>query len=373
MNSLLKGIERGFRRFLLKSLRLFSRPKTALPPGTDFNACKFLFIRQDRIGDVLVSTPLFHALRSAYPRAVIDVLLSTNNAFVLDHDPAIRRRWIYQKSPWKAIPVLRGIRKERYDFVIDLMDNPSATSTLVMLLANGKWNVGLEKENSYAYDIIVPLRSRKETHIIDRLAEILTVFRVSSDGPEFRVRYTTAGESDGFAARVLQEAGAAPRCIGVNISAGTDARFWGIARYRSLLSLLKEHYSRFSLLILHKPSDRKRALEIAEGVPGSVVPPDMSFDQFAALIKRMDLLVTPDTSAVHLASAFSIPSVVLYVQSDRNLRIWEPYRSVCEAVVTHEEDLTAIDVATVFGAIQRVMQRIPAEKDSRSSDIAQTV
>ncbi|MEX0735877.1 MAG: hypothetical protein WD182_00435, partial [Bacteroidota bacterium] len=154
---LLKQTEIGFRQGLLRMLRVFVKRGNPLPRDLDFNSCTFLFVRQDRIGDVLVSTPLIHALKKHYPGATVDFLLSTNNHFVLEHEPLVRNRWIYRKNPQGAIETLVTIRRQHYDFVIDLMDNPSTTSTVICLCSGGKWSVGLSKENAYAYDIAVPL------------------------------------------------------------------------------------------------------------------------------------------------------------------------------------------------------------------------
>ncbi|HTY37742.1 MAG TPA: glycosyltransferase family 9 protein, partial [Bacteroidota bacterium] len=231
----LKPVEIGFRRFVLRALGLFVKRGTPLPSSIDFSRKKYLFVRQDRIGDVLVSTPLIHVLKQAYPDATVDFLLSSNNHFVLINEPLVRKRWIYRKSLASAVQIIRAVRKEKYDFVIDLMDNPSATSTVLCMLAGGKWNVGLSKENEYAYDVVLPLLSRKDYHIIDRLATLLTAFGISRDAMELKVHYRTQEESKSFAAEFFQTRSLKSQmCIGVNISPGEGTRFWGTQHYQEL-------------------------------------------------------------------------------------------------------------------------------------------
>ena len=75
------------------------------------------------------------------------------------------------------------------------------------------------------------------------------------------------------------------------------------------------------------------------------------------MIKRLSFLISPDTSAIHLASAFGIPSVVLYVQSDKSLRIWEPYGTEYEAVVTDVDNLSTIPVTDVQAALKKLIER----------------
>ena len=116
----LKPVEIGFRRFLLRMLGVFVKRGRPLPDSIDFSSRKYLFVRQDRIGDVLVSTPLIHALKDKYPNATVDFLLSSNNHFVLENEPLVRKRWIYRKTIASALEILKAIRKEKYDFVIGL-------------------------------------------------------------------------------------------------------------------------------------------------------------------------------------------------------------------------------------------------------------
>jgi ADP-heptose:LPS heptosyltransferase len=353
-----KPIELAFRRFLLRVLSVAVKRGKPLPPGVDFNASKILFVRQDRIGDVLVSTPLIYALKRHFPGLVIDFLLSSNNHFVLDHEPLVRKRWVYRKNVFSALRILIGIRRERYDFVIDLMDNPSTTSTVICALAGGRWNIGLSKQNEYVYDVTVPLLSRRETHIIDRLAMLLTVFGLQPEKEQLGIRYVVSGESEAAVRAFFKEKRLEDRVvIGLNISPGKGVRFWGVPNFQELICDLSLNYPEYPLMILYQPADRKVVEQIAQPFEAILLSPETrSFDAFAAFVKSLGFLVTPDTSAVHLAAAFGIPSVVLYVQSNKDLRIWEPYGSESETLVTGVDDLTTIPPAEVFAAIARLLQ-----------------
>jgi ADP-heptose:LPS heptosyltransferase len=319
---------------------------------------KFLFVRQDRIGDVLVSTPLLHALKERYPLATVDFLLSTNNHFVLQNEPLVRKRWGYERTFLSALRILRGLRQERYDFVIDLMDNPSATSTIFCALAGGKWNVGLAKQNAYSYDIVVPLLSRKDEHIVDRLAMLLTVFGLRAGEVPLRIRYNVAEESRAAADKYFGQSDLDKKhVIGINISPGSGTRFWGTVHYQGLIRWLKMEYADCPILILYQPSDKAVAQAIAEPFPDVHLSPETrTFDHFAAFVEKLWILITPDTSAVHLAAAFEIPAVVLFVQSDKELRVWEPYKTLSESVITAVDDLKTIPVADVTNAVRNLVK-----------------
>jgi ADP-heptose:LPS heptosyltransferase len=364
---ILKHAELALRRFLLRILRFIVKRGQPLPANLDFSSKKFLFVRQDRIGDVLVSTPLLHALKARWPSATIDFLLSTNNHFVLLNEPLVRKRWVYEKTFGSALRIISSLRRERYDFVIDLMDNPSATSTIFCALAGGKWNVGLSKENAYSYDIVVPLLSRKETHIIDRLAMLLTVFGIDPSTANLKVHYNVQHAGSTLATEFFERAHLTGRqVIGINISPGEGTRFWGTANYQALIQWLRFSFKNSPILILFQPADKAVAEEIARPFPEVVLSPETrTFDQFASLVEQVWTLVTPDTSAVHLAAAFAIPSVVLFVQSNKDLRVWEPYGSLSESVITEVDDLRSIPVEEVTQAFSRLSKAIEASPSTR--------
>jgi ADP-heptose:LPS heptosyltransferase len=356
---ILKRIELWFRRLLMRILGIFFRRNHKLKNNINFNTSKILFIRQDRIGDVLISTPLFDVIKKHYPGAVLDVLLSENNYFVLENDPLIHKRWMYRKNLLSLYHLIKALRNEEYDFVIDLMDNPSTTSTVLCLLINAEWNIGIEKNNQFAYDIAVPMLSRSDTHIIDRISQLLVPFNIDLSAEILTVRYSTSSESDKFVDNYFKQNGLFSNpVIGVNISAGNKTRFWGIENFKIFLNHLSCKYQGYKLLLLYQPTDKHLAEIIAGSNKSAAISPvTSSFDQFAAFVKRLSFLITPDTAAVHLASAFKVGTVVLYVQSNKSLRIWEPYGTDCECVVTNVDDLSRIPVIQVQDAFRRLVQR----------------
>ncbi len=360
---LLKRAELFIRRRVVRAFGSLVHRRSAPPTPADLSSAKVLLIRQDRIGDVLVSTPLIAALTEAHPALTIDILLSTNNVAARAGLPAIRRAWVYERTFASMLRLVRQIRKERYDVAIDLMDNPSATSTAFCVLSGARWTVGLEKENDYSYDIRVPLRSRRDHHIIERLSPFAEVFglpRMSAEGP---VRYQPSLPAQREARETFERLGIIGRPkVGVNISAGSERRYWGTERYRDLAVRLTALDPVPAIVFFCKPADLQRATTIAGDCPGSfVVPPSPAFDTFAATIAHLDALITPDTSVVHLASAFGIPSVVMYIQFNADLRIWEPYRAPHVPVITTVDDLSTITVDSVFAAWQSLVRAHPVE------------
>jgi ADP-heptose:LPS heptosyltransferase len=86
------------------------------------------------------------------------------------------------------------------------------------------------------------------------------------------------------------------------------------------------------------------------------VPPNMSLLEASALIAKLDCLVTPDTSLVHIARSYQVPVVGLYSRFMKNFLLWRPYGQEVGAVVSGNDDnIHDITVDQVFDAFQQVL------------------
>src|SRR5512144_2857945 len=89
---------------------------------------KLLIVKRDKIGDLLLTTPLISHLRSALPDAEIHVLANAYNAWVVADNPQIDRLWVYPRTrhggkvrAGAAVEQMRqffALRAERYDVAI---------------------------------------------------------------------------------------------------------------------------------------------------------------------------------------------------------------------------------------------------------------
>ncbi|MBS3904006.1 MAG: putative lipopolysaccharide heptosyltransferase III [Simkania sp.] len=92
---------------------------------------KVLVIKLRHHGDVLLTSPVFKVLKTALPQAEIDAYLYLDTLPMLEGHPAIRRFHLYNRA-WKKksflgrllaeMQLLKEIRKERYDLVMNLTE-----------------------------------------------------------------------------------------------------------------------------------------------------------------------------------------------------------------------------------------------------------
>jgi ADP-heptose:LPS heptosyltransferase len=108
-------------------------------------------------------------------------------------------------------------------------------------------------------------------------------------------------------------ASVAPGCVVVHVGAFYGSRQWPVDRFARVVEQLKADGEQ--VILTGSAAERDRALETAaqSGLPESAVQAGvLGLGEFAALVAEARLVVTADTGAAHLASAYARPSVVIF-------------------------------------------------------------
>ncbi|MCS7177442.1 MAG: glycosyltransferase family 9 protein [Candidatus Kapabacteria bacterium] len=357
---LLKRAELWVRRQLLRRWN-GAAPCTITAPQLSVavdEGTRILFLRQDRIGDVLVSIPVLRILRSAFPNAELGIVLGPNN-WEARHavEPYVTRCWRYDKRPLAVARLFRRLRQYGYSIAVDLMDNPSVTSTLFLQLLNAPIRIGIAKGNDRAYTHVVPLLDTSRYHIVERIAQLLLPFGIDPTQQDLHLEYPLSASDRQWARSVLGERRRAYR-VGIVIAASHPSKYWGTERWICFLRMLQERHPEAEVLLFASPTYEREQHAIAQATEARRVPIVPSFHQFAALLEQCDVIVTPDTAAVHLAAAWQRPCVALYVWDRPELLPWFPYGSPYEAVFTRTSPLERIPAEEVMTAFSRLVQRV---------------
>jgi ADP-heptose:LPS heptosyltransferase len=337
-----KRIEIFFRRFLLKLLLLFSRKpeKHELNLSSD---SKILFIRLNRIGDALVVTPLLQTIKKEF-NCQTYVLASKSNWFVFDNKNLADEIIIFDKKKIGLFGLIRLLNSKKFDAVIDLHDDISSTVSYIVAFMKVKYKIGLKKETEKLYTHTVDKLNPEKYHVIDRAMRFANVFNIRTRIEDINIVFEARNEEKAFTEDYLKNHFFQNIfLIGINISAGSEARFWGVDNYRELIKLLKEYDVNILLMCVER--DINYAIAISNGtIP---VYYNSEFDKFSAMVANLDLLITPDTSIVHIGSAYKKPVFGFFVKYNTTNMIWSPYKSVFECVVTEEPTLKNVKLENV--------------------------
>ncbi|HEX7938532.1 MAG TPA: hypothetical protein VF483_06030, partial [Gemmatimonadaceae bacterium] len=185
----LKGLERFYKRVVTSVIAGLMGPG-ARGERPDWRARPYrvLFLRHDRIGDMILSTGILRAIAESNPTIELDVLASPINAPVLKNEPYVHDVVIFDRKAPLSFPVaFMDLRNRRYDAVIDCMVTaPSLTTLLLMLATGARYRIGVKAlGNDFAYTLPVPARESAD-HIVDKLGALVTAFGLQPTAVDLR-------------------------------------------------------------------------------------------------------------------------------------------------------------------------------------------
>ncbi len=345
----MKKIELFFKYLLLNILLIFKPTAVQGSPHFDKNS-KILFIRLNRIGDALVSTPLLHFIKQKI-NCKIYVLADLKNFFVFRNNPDIDEVIIFKKKLKGFTEFFKLIKSEKITTIVDLHDDVSTTVSFLVALSCAKNKLGLEKENKNIYTKTIPKLSPVNVHVVNRILELSKLFNLNPDQAELCIKYFPESESEDKAQNFISKTFKDKKPIlGINISAGSDARFWGVERYKQLINSLSSY--NIEILILAAPKDKDKVDLI--GYSGYFL--SESFDEFCAVISKLKLLFSPDTAAIHIASVFNIPVFGIYVH-DTDDMIWSPVNVDFDYVETKEHNFRNMRFEKVINKFKPFLEK----------------
>lgn len=372
----MKKIENFFKSILLQLLLLITKFRRNNNNELQGNFSKILFVRLNRIGDALVTTPLLHLIKKKLnPR--IYILADKKNSFVYKNNPDIDEIITFKKGLKSILGITEFIKREKIDTVVDLHDDVSTTVSYIIALSQARNKFGLAKENKNIFTKTIQKLDSKNTHVVTRLLEIAKLFNLRTDNSNnwigYYPAYPSLKKAEDFLKKTFKKNN---YLIGINISAGSDARFWGVERFKSLIEFLLNYNKSeikpdINILILSALKDLDNAEKIIKvknngsNKEQSAVFCSEDFDEFAAVISNVDLLFTPDTAAVHLAAAFHKPVFGIYVH-DTDDMIWSPYGVDFECITTKEPNLKNTDFEEVRNKFEIFLKKQLSEKSANA-------
>jgi ADP-heptose:LPS heptosyltransferase len=287
-------------------------------------------LRPGKLGDMIVATPLFSALKKQGGVERLAVLCSAVNEEVIRLNPNIDI--IKPVNFHRVSDVLRAtgwLRRQHFDAIIDLTPGFSRTNFIMSRYAGpGIMRAGIEKEHlADRYDVHI---GGRESHLADRMlavGEMLTG-RKFSEARSFEI-FTALSDREA-AAQCIRRCTAGGPIIAINLSAGNERRQWPYERFAALITGLSKQKVRhqkahLQMALIAMGEQRKWAEKMAAGITACVAVPECSFLTVTEIIGSCALLVSPDTACIHAAAARGVPVVGLYTANNENFVRWGPY------------------------------------------------
>ena len=295
---------------------------------------KILVIKPAAIGDVLLSTPVVENLRNNFPDAEIYFLTQKYCKEVLTGNPFITRVLTYDLSLDSGWFIIKNIRKQKYDLIIDLFGNPR--TALITFLSGAKYKVGFKfRFRAYAYNIKLDSRGG-EVHNIEFNLDALRALglEVKVNSPKFYINHVHSE----FAEKFFTENGLGNKTvIGINPCGTWPTKVWYLEKFAELI---KKYNGDFRFLIFWGYDEERIQAERLKAMTGDnvlLVPP-VDLRYIGGLLKKCKVFLTNDTGPMHMASALGVNVAAIF--GPTNPLLQGP--SNINSVVIRNEKLTCL-------------------------------
>jgi len=292
---------------------------------------RILIIKTSSLGDIIHALPVLDYLKQAAPLAVIDWVVDEAFRDLVSENPLIERLQIVAFRRWKKAPFatqtrhelmafVKELRQQRYDLVFDLQGN--SKSGLVCWFARADRKIGFSREdlqeklNTLCTTEQVSFKPTDRNAVQRYLRVVSSPFAVQTDNWQPRSDIATSAADDAVADAALNQTGSP--LILLHTGTTWQTKLWYEEGWQQLGQELLERYPAATLLFSWGNGDEQQRAERLVMVLGarSVVLPSLSLKQFAAVLKRCNLVIGGDTGPVHLAAAVGTPTVSFYRCTD---------------------------------------------------------
>ncbi len=349
MKKFLRSVEFQIKNSLWKLFGLFAKKDVPLAPlPLDFSKISnVLVVRSDRLGDVVLSTPVYESLKTSFPHLKITAMVNPIQGGILEDNPNLNKIILMRRRRfWRAI---RDSRKEKFDLAITLNKKFSATATFFTLCSNAKLMAGyLHPQNPWNYNIRLPIET-PPCHEIENNLALLKHMGVPQIISQPKIYFNTR-ENNKITGIMNSDKSERPLIL---VKTGTRIVEWGWPwdKFQTVM----EHFLKNKIAdiwLINGPGEEeglKSAISKMDFKPRLL--PLVKTKELALFIQQCDLLFCNHTGIMHLASAVEKPACVIFKHGE--IQRWGP-RHPASVVLDdrHQDNLTP---ETVINTLEKIL------------------
>jgi len=320
---------------------------------------KILIMSNTAIGDTLFTTPVFRLIKEHYPDIKITAVLNpktfplfANNLYI-DNIILYSGKW---KDFFKAQKEIIALKND----VALIMHSNEPQATPLAYLSGIKYIIKIPNEqNSFNFlHFNKPTPKLKNEHFIDhrlKQLEFIGIHKKSYNMDIFIEEHWYKKTINFF-----QESGY--KYIGLQIGASTKSRMWFTDRWVELIEKIIQNKPSWKIFLTGSQKEKDIATSITNKINSDRVYDivgHLDLCQLAAMIDKLDILVTPDTGPLHIAASVKTPTVAFSVAGRK---IESNPRSTAAKHLFIEKSKTCNPCIDLRCKYQKCMYQITAEE-----------
>lgn len=291
----------------------------------------FIIYRLDSLGDVVLTTPLFRALKTADPKSRCTVVvqgsyksLLTTNPYIDEvlAVPNVRPTWLPQRLR-RLLTALAfywtHLRHRHFDFAVSpRWDVDEHLATFLCALTDAASRVGYSERASpvkermnrgfdRAFDLCLP--PGPVQHEILRNVAVAEALGARADDAELELHVTERDRR--HASRLLAKAPKSARLVAVGIGAASAGRRWPLERYAEVIRHLHKNHCVCPVIVC-SGSEFGDAVTLANLLPcWPIIVSGARLRDVSAVLERCELFIGNDSGAAHMAAGMGCKVIVI--------------------------------------------------------------
>ncbi len=362
---------RCFFRFLAfgKADKEIGRPKSVL------------IIQRGKFGDMIATTPMFRAIKTAYPDCRVAVMGNKVNQRVLAGNLDVDEYLVWDDDIARAIT---NLCRKKYDFAC--VTGPNFES-LALLYLSGIPQIaapvirnGWSPYETKSYKIIVKFVIQKEhwmkRYVPREFLKLLEPIGIFTDETKKYIYWSK--EAEATIQRLVSSIDGPYRLlVGIMPGAGNKVKQWPAERFGAVADYLIEKYNAWIVIIggeAEKEEISKMLVSAGhkERITNTI---GTSVDELKALVSKMDFTVSVDTGPVFIAEASGVPTIDiagsihpnemapndgqfhLLIQSEGEPQIWTMNARIYDYAEARRQ-IESITVSMVTETIDKLIKKL---------------
>jgi len=290
---------------------------------------RILIVRTDRLGDVILSTPVIKNLRAAFPEAYIAFMCRPYTKDALEGNPYLDKviicdKYGKHKNIRGIIKLSSDLRKENFDWAIIL--HPTNRVHLVTFLAGIPFRVGWHRKMGFLLNKKIPhIKQEGKKHELEYTLDILKELQIPiiDKHPFFPI----SDKAEEKIEKLLREHGLSKsdKFVVIHPSASCPSKRWPQSKFSQLIKILRERND-LKVVVITAKDEIEFGDKIVKEKEVIDLRGKLTICEIGSLLKRSSLFISNDSGPVHIAASLETPVISIFGRKDSGLSPlrWRP-------------------------------------------------
>jgi len=345
---------------------------------------KIVVFRYDKVGDLLVSTPAFRAIKEAYPECHLTLVASPYNRVAAEGLETIDEIWELEKKQSIAEnwAFLKKLRAHKPDLVLNF--NPCTVAYFLNFLSGAKQRGALLMSYRWLPKILAPVLFTKSIilkrsfykkrdlskHHTSYLLQLCERFGIKAS-PDLQLETANFSEAAKDLAPALNKKG---KYLAFHLLDTWQSEDMTANCFCKILANVRKTYPDYQILLTAGPLEKKLYETCQKLYPTLTKQPSAiqtyqaaSYQHLCAALSGAAAVISPNTGIVHIAAALQRPCVVLEPKGRLQMGCsieYAPYKVPFETFEMEDADITSQKLIDALSVLLRALPPTNEQADT---------